>query len=222
MIHRTNYKQLRIGLASPEQILTWAEQKLPNGDIVGQTHKPERDGSFCERIFGPIKSGVCACGNYQSINNEDTSSTFCKQCGVEFTDSQVRRYQMGYIKLVCPVTHGWFSKRVPSYIANSLAKPLKELESLLFEPDEKKYLCPILGGQPTYPNLFLARPVAERPTLLRLRGLFNYEDRSWKNILPIFFSTRNYETLQKNEIATRADAIKKGLASLDLHGIVLL
>ncbi|KAH7443004.1 hypothetical protein KP509_02G012800, partial [Ceratopteris richardii] len=167
-----------------------------------KTHKPERDGSFCERIFGPIKSGVCACGNYQSINNEDTSSTFCKQCGVEFTDSRVRRYRMGYIKLACPVTHVWFSKRVPSYIANSLAKPLKELESLV------------------YCDLFLARPVAKRPTLLRLRGLFNYEDRSWKNILPIFFSTRNYETLQKNEIATGADAIKKGLASLDLHGIV--
>ncbi|KAH7433922.1 hypothetical protein KP509_07G092700, partial [Ceratopteris richardii] len=188
MIHRTNYKQLRIGLASPEQILTWAERKLPNGDTVGQTHKPERDGSFCERIFGPIKSGVCACGNYQSINNEDTSSTFCKQCGVEFTDSRVRRYRMGYIKLACPVTHVWFSKRVPSYIANSLAKPLKELESL--------------RDSNGYENLIIAY------------------NRSWKNILPIFFSTRNYETLQKNEIATGAYAIKKGLASFNLHGIV--
>lgn len=62
--------------------------------------------------------------------------------------------------------------------------------------------------------------MAERPTLLRLRGLFNYEDRSWRNILPVFFSTRNYETLQKNEIATGGDAIKKGLASLDLQRIV--
>lgn len=78
------------------------------------------------------------------------------------------------------------------------------------------------GGinQPTYPTLFLARPVAERPALLRLRGLFNYEERSWRNILPIFFSTRNYETLQKNEIATGGDAIKKGLASLDLQSLV--
>ncbi|KAH7315122.1 hypothetical protein KP509_21G035300 [Ceratopteris richardii] len=122
MIHRTNYKQLCIELASPEQILTWAERKFPNGDIVGQTHKPEWDGSLCKRIFGPIKSGVCACGNYHSINNEDTSSTFCKQCGVEFTDSRVRRYRMGYIKLACLVTDVWFSKRVPSYIANSLTK----------------------------------------------------------------------------------------------------
>nr|YP_009548222.1 RNA polymerase beta' subunit [Onychium japonicum]AYW14768.1 RNA polymerase beta' subunit [Onychium japonicum] len=212
MIHRINYQQLRIGLASPEQIRSWAERELPNGDVVGQvdqpytlhykTHKPERDGSFCERIFGPTKSGVCACGNYQSVNEEDADSKFCKHCGVEFIDSRVRRYRMGYIKLACPVTHVWFSKRIPSYIANPLAKPLKELES------------------PVYCDLFLARPVAERPALLRLRGLFNYEERSWRNILPIFFSPRNYETLQKNEIATGGDAVKKGLASLDLQSLV--
>lgn len=65
------------------------------------------------------------------------------------------------------------------------------------------------GIHSTYPNLFPARPMAERPTLLRLRGLFNYEDRSWKNILPIFFPTRNFENLQENEIATGGDAIKK-------------
>nr|YP_010969883.1 RNA polymerase beta' subunit [Pteris ensiformis]WNR49096.1 RNA polymerase beta' subunit [Pteris ensiformis] len=217
MIHRINYQQLRIGLASPEQIRSWAERELPNGDVVGQvdqpytlhykTHKPERDGLFCERIFGPTKSGVCACGNYQSVNEEEAYSKICKHCGVEFTDSRVRRYRMGYIKLACPVTHVWFLKRIPSYIANLLAKPLKELESLVY--------C-----DTAYPTLFLARPVAERPALLRLRGLFNYEERSWRNMLPIFFSTRNYETLQKNEIATGGDAIKKGLASLDLQSLV--
>nr|YP_009547199.1 RNA polymerase beta' subunit [Pentagramma triangularis]AYW14855.1 RNA polymerase beta' subunit [Pentagramma triangularis] len=212
MIHRTNYQQLRIGLASPEHILSWAERELPNGDVVGQvdqpytlhykTHKPERNGSFCERIFGPIRSGICACGNYRSVSSEEKYSRFCKHCGVEFTDSRVRRYRMGYVKLACPVTHVWFLKRIPSYIANLLAKPLKELESLV------------------YCDLFLARPVAERPTILRLRGLFNYEDRSWRNILPTFLSTRNYETLQRNEIATGGDAIKKGLASLDLQSFL--
>nr|YP_011030789.1 RNA polymerase beta' subunit [Hiya brooksiae]WQT71167.1 RNA polymerase beta' subunit [Hiya brooksiae] len=212
MIHRTNYQQLRIGLASPEQIRSWAERELPNGDVVGQvdqpytlhhkTHKPERDGSFCERIFGPIKSGVCACGNYRSVDNEGEYFNFRKHCGVEFTDSRVRRYRMGYIKLACPVTHVWFSKRIPSYIANPPAKPLKEPES------------------PVYCDVFLARPVAERPTPLRLRGLFNYEDRSWRNILPTFFSTRNFETLQGNEIATGGDAAKKGLASLDPQSVM--
>nr|WVH13667.1 RNA polymerase beta' subunit [Tectaria coadunata] len=216
MIHRANYQQLRIGLASPEQIRGWAERKLPNGDVVGQvdqpytlhhkTHKPERDGSFRERILGPIKSGVCACGNYRSVDNEEEDSNFCKHCGVEFIDSRVRRYRMGYIKLACPVTHVWFLKRIPSYVANLLAKPLKEPESPVYRD--------------TYPNLFLARPVAERPNLLRLRGLFNYEDRSWRNMLPAFFSTRNYETLRGNEIATGGDAVKKGLTSLDPQTVI--
>nr|YP_010466171.1 RNA polymerase beta chain [Haplopteris ensiformis]UQV94620.1 RNA polymerase beta chain [Haplopteris ensiformis] len=209
MIHRINYPQLRIGLASSEQIRGWAERELPNGDVVGQvdqpytlhykTHKPERDGLFCERIFGPIKSGVCACGNYRSISDEGEYSRFCKHCGVEFTDSRVRRYRMGYVKLACPVTHVWFLKRIPSYIANLLAKPLKELESLV------------------YCDLFLARPVSWRPTILRLRGLFNYEDQSWKNLLPTFFSNQNYEMIQRNEIATGGNAIEEGLASLNLQ-----
>nr|YP_009549263.1 RNA polymerase beta' subunit [Vittaria graminifolia]AYW16412.1 RNA polymerase beta' subunit [Vittaria graminifolia] len=213
MIHRINYPQLRIGLASSEQIRGWAERELPNGDVVGQvdqpytlhykTHKPERDGLFCERIFGPIKSGVCACGNYHSISDEGEYSRFCKHCGVEFTDSRVRRYRMGYIKLACPVTHVWFLKRIPSYIANPLAKPLKELESPVY--------CDI------YPNLFLARPVAGRPTILRLRGLINYEDQSWRSLLAIFFSAQNFGMIQRNEIATGGDAIEQGLASLNLQ-----
>nr|YP_009547635.1 RNA polymerase beta' subunit [Antrophyum semicostatum]AYW16238.1 RNA polymerase beta' subunit [Antrophyum semicostatum] len=209
MIHRINYPQLRIGLASSDKIRSWVERELPNGDVVGQvdqpytlhykTHKPERDGPFCERIFGPIKSGVCACGNYRFINDEGESSRFCKHCGVEFTDSRVRRYRMGYVKLACPVTHVWFLKRTPSYIANLLAKPLKELESLV------------------YCDLFLARPVAGRPTILRLRGLINYEDQSWRSLLPTFFSNRNYDMIQRNEIATGGDAVEQGLASLNLQ-----
>uniref|UniRef100_A0AB39U2N9 DNA-directed RNA polymerase subunit beta' n=1 Tax=Ophioglossum hongii TaxID=3238578 RepID=A0AB39U2N9_9MONI len=217
MIHQKNYRQLRIQLASPEQICSWAERTLPDGEIVGEvtqphtihykTHKPERDGLFCERIFGPVKSGVCACGDYQAVENEEESPKFCKQCGVEFTESRVRRYRMGYIKLACPVTHVWYLKRLPSCIANLLAKPLKELESLVY--------CDI-----THPNLFLARPIANKPTLLRLRGLFDYEDQSWKEILPSFLSTRGFGTFQGREIATGGDAVGKQLAGLDLQTVM--
>jgi DNA-directed RNA polymerase beta' subunit len=114
MIHREKYQHLRIRLASSEQIRSWAERILPNGELVGQvtkpytlhykTHKPEKDGLFCERIFGPIKSGLCACGKYQTI---EKYPKFCEQCGVEFIESRVRRYRMGYIKLACSVTHVW-------------------------------------------------------------------------------------------------------------------
>lgn len=206
MIHRQKYQHLQIRLASPEQIRSWAERSLPNGEVVGQvtkpytlhykTHKPEKDGLFCERIFGPIKSGICACGKYQTI---EKYSKFCEQCGVEFIESRVRRYQMGYIELACPVTHVWYLKRLPSYIANLLAKPLKELESLV------------------YCDLFLARPILEKPTLLKLRGLFKYEDQSWREIFPRFFSSRGFEAFQIREIATGGDAIKKQLSNLDLQ-----
>nr|YP_009679080.1 RNA polymerase beta [Teucrium mascatense]QDF64436.1 RNA polymerase beta [Teucrium mascatense] len=142
MIDRHKHQQLRIGLVSSQQISAWATKILPNGEIVGEvtkpstfhykTNKPEKDGLFCERIFGPIKSGICACGNYRVIGDEKEDPKFCEQCGVEFVDSRIRRYQMGYIKLACPVTHVWYLKRLPSFIANLLDKPLKELEGLVY------------------------------------------------------------------------------------------
>ncbi len=142
MIDRYKHQQLRIGSVSPQQICAWATKILPNGERVGEvtkpytfhykTNKPEKDGLFCERIFGPIKSGICACGNYRVVGDEKEDPKFCEQCGVEFVDSRVRRYQMGYIKLACPVTHVWYLKRLPSYIANLLDKPLKELEGLVY------------------------------------------------------------------------------------------
>nr|YP_010881241.1 RNA polymerase beta' subunit [Fossombronia foveolata]WIA67194.1 RNA polymerase beta' subunit [Fossombronia foveolata] len=212
MIYRKKYQHLRIGLASPEQIRDWAERVLPNGEIVGRvtkpytlhykTHKPERDGLFCERIFGPVKSGVCACGKFRGIANKKDNIEFCEQCGVDFTESRIRRYRMGYIELACPVTHVWYLKRLPSCIANLLAEPLKELESLV------------------YCDLFLARPSTKKPTPLKLRGLFKYEDQSWRDILPCFFSPRGFGAFRNREIATGGDAIKRQLTDLDLRDVI--
>nr|YP_009434494.1 RNA polymerase beta [Bergenia scopulosa]ATE89470.1 RNA polymerase beta [Bergenia scopulosa]WJH15104.1 RNA polymerase beta' subunit [Bergenia purpurascens] len=212
MIDRYKHQQLRIGLVSPQQISAWANKILPNGEIVGEvtkpytfhykTNKPEKDGLFCERIFGPIKSGICACGNYRVIGDEKEDPKFCEQCGVEFVDSRVRRYQMGYIKLACPVTHVWYLKRLPSYIANLLDKPLKELEGLV------------------YCDFSFARPIAKKPTFLRLRGLFEYEIQSWKYSIPLFFTTQGFDTFRNREISTGAGAIREQLADLDLRLII--
>nr|YP_011034510.1 RNA polymerase beta' subunit [Goeppertia makoyana]WRI58214.1 RNA polymerase beta' subunit [Goeppertia makoyana] len=206
MIDRYKHEQLRIGLVSPQQIKAWANKILPNGEIVGEvtkpytfcynTNKPEKDGLFCERISGPIKSGFCACGNYRVIGAE---KQFCEQCGVEFVDSRIRRYQMGYIKLACPVTHVWYLRRLPSYIANLLDKPLKELEGL------------------AYCDFSFARPVAKKPTFLRLRGFFEYEIQSRKYSIPLFFTTRGFETFRNREISTGAGAIREQLADSDLR-----
>nr|YP_011009405.1 RNA polymerase beta' subunit [Phlomoides ornata]WPV77312.1 RNA polymerase beta' subunit [Phlomoides ornata] len=212
MIDRYKHQQLRIGLVSPQQISAWATKILPNGEIVGEvtkpytfhykTNKPEKGGLFCERIFGPIKSGICACGNYRVIGDEKEDPRFCEQCGVEFVDSRIRRYQMGYIKLACPVTHVWYLKRLPSYIANLLDKPLKELEGLV------------------YCDFSFARPITKKPTFLRLRGLFEYEIQSWKYSIPLFFTTQGFDTFRNREISTGASAIREQLADLDLRIIL--
>nr|UDL72447.1 RNA polymerase beta' subunit [Teucrium racemosum] len=216
MIDRHKHQQLRIGLVSPQQISAWATKILPNGEIVGEvtkpstfhykTNKPEKDGLFCERIFGPIKSGICACGNYRVIGDEKEDPKFCEQCGVEFVDSRIRRYQMGYIKLACPVTHVWYLKRLPSFIANLLDKPLKELEGLVY--------CDV------YPNFSFAGPITKKPTFLRLRGLFEYEIQSWKYSIPLFFTTQGFDTFRNREISTGAGAIREQLADLDLRIIL--
>nr|YP_010144684.1 RNA polymerase beta' subunit [Berberis weiningensis]YP_010529507.1 RNA polymerase beta' subunit [Berberis poiretii]YP_010529709.1 RNA polymerase beta' subunit [Berberis thunbergii]YP_010529911.1 RNA polymerase beta subunit [Berberis wilsoniae]QQL93300.1 RNA polymerase beta' subunit [Berberis weiningensis]UXW91600.1 RNA polymerase beta' subunit [Berberis poiretii]UXW91802.1 RNA polymerase beta' subunit [Berberis thunbergii]UXW92004.1 RNA polymerase beta subunit [Berberis wilsoniae] len=216
MIDRYKHQQLRIGSVSPQQISAWANKILPNGEMVGEvtkpytfhykSNKPEKDGLFCERIFGPIKSGICACGNYRVIGDKKEDPKFCEQCGVEFVDSRVRRYQMGYIKLACPVTHVWYLKRLPSYIANLLDKPLKELEGLVY--------CDV------YPNFSFARPVAKKPTFLRLRGSFEYEIQSWKYSIPLFFTTQGFDTFRNREISTGAGAIREQLADLDLRLII--
>nr|YP_010829205.1 RNA polymerase beta' subunit [Silene graminifolia]WFF47568.1 RNA polymerase beta' subunit [Silene graminifolia] len=212
MIDQYKHQQLRIGLVSPKQINAWATKILPNREIVGEVtkpstfnykiNKPEKDGLFCERIFGPIKSGICACGNYREIRNEKEDPQFCEQCGVEFVDSRIRRYQMGYIKLACPVTHVWYLKRLPSYIANFLDKPLKELEGLV------------------YCDFSFARPIAKKPTFLRLRGLFEYEIQSWKYSIPLFFTTQGFDAFRNREISTGAGAIREQLADLDLRTII--
>nr|YP_009769999.1 RNA polymerase beta' subunit [Genista tinctoria]QIT00701.1 RNA polymerase beta' subunit [Genista tinctoria] len=212
MIDQYKHQQLRIGLVSPQQISAWAKKILPNGEIVGEvtkpytfhykTNKPEKGGLFCERIFGPIKSGICACGNYRVIGDKKDDKQFCEQCGVEFVDSRIRRYKMGYIKLACPVTHVWYLKRLPSYIANLLDKSLKELEGLV------------------YCDFSFARPVVKKPTFLRLRGSFEYEIQSWKYNIPLFFTTPGFDIFRNREISSGAGAIREQLADLDLRILI--
>ena len=118
------FNYLKIKLASPFRILQWANRKLPNGQFVGEvqksetinyrTFKPEMDGLFCERIFGPSKSLECACGKYKRVRYE---GLICERCGVELTESRVRRHRMGYINLIYPVTHVWYINSRPNFMA---------------------------------------------------------------------------------------------------------
>ncbi|NEP18541.1 MAG: DNA-directed RNA polymerase subunit gamma [Leptolyngbya sp. SIO4C1] len=133
------FDYVKIGLASPERIRQWGERTLPNGMLVGEvtkpetinyrTLKPEMDGLFCERIFGPAKDWECHCGKYKRVRHR---GIVCERCGVEVTESRVRRHRMGYIKLAAPVAHVWYLKGIPSYIAILLDMPLRDVEQIVY------------------------------------------------------------------------------------------
>ncbi len=133
------FDYVKIGLASPERIRDWGERTLPNGTVVGEvtkpetinyrTLKPEMDGLFCERIFGPAKDWECHCGKYKRVRHR---GIVCERCGVEVTESRVRRHRMGYIKLAAPVAHVWYLKGIPSYIAILLDMPLRDVEQIVY------------------------------------------------------------------------------------------
>ncbi|HEY9623552.1 MAG TPA: DNA-directed RNA polymerase subunit gamma [Crinalium sp.] len=133
------FDYVKIGLASPERIRQWGERTLPNGMVVGEvtkpetinyrTLKPEMDGLFCERIFGPAKDWECHCGKYKRVRHR---GIVCERCGVEVTESRVRRHRMGYIKLAAPVAHVWYLKGIPSYMAILLDMPLRDVEQIVY------------------------------------------------------------------------------------------
>jgi DNA-directed RNA polymerase subunit beta' len=135
----TKFDYVKIGIASPERIKQWGERSLPNGTMVGEvtkpetinyrTLKPEMDGLFCERIFGPAKDWECHCGKYKRVRHR---GIVCERCGVEVTESRVRRHRMGYIKLAAPVAHVWYLKGIPSYLSILLDMPLRDVEQIVY------------------------------------------------------------------------------------------
>ena len=126
----SEYVGVRIGLASPEKILEWSFGEVKKPETINyRTFKPERDGLFCARIFGPIKDWECLCGKYKRIKFKNIT---CEKCGVTVTESRVRRERMGHIELANPVAHIWFLKSLPSRLANLLDIPLKKLEAVLY------------------------------------------------------------------------------------------
>jgi len=134
-----HFDYVRITLASPERIRSWGQRTLPNGQVVGEvtkpetinyrTLKPEMDGLFCERIFGPAKDWECHCGKYKRVRHR---GIVCERCGVEVTESRVRRHRMGYIKLAAPVSHVWYLKGIPSYVAIILDMALRDVEQIVY------------------------------------------------------------------------------------------
>ncbi len=127
---KSNFTQISIGLASPEEILERSSGEVLKPETINyRTYKPERDGLFCERIFGPVKDYECHCGKYKRIRYR---GIVCDRCGVEVTEKKVRRERMGHISLVVPVAHIWYFRSLPNKIGYLLGLPSKKLDAIIY------------------------------------------------------------------------------------------
>lgn len=180
------FDYIRVSIASPERVLKWSFGEVTKPETINyRTLKPERDGLFCERIFGPSKDWECYCGKYKRVRHK---GIICERCGVEVTDSKVRRHRMGHIKLAAPVSHIWFLKGIPSYLGLLLDMSLKDLEQVIYF---NNYVV-IDGGESSFKKY-------------QLLGEEEFED----------YLMENEETTLK--VGIGAEAIKELLAELNIR-----
>ena len=178
------FDYIRISIASPERILKWSYGEVTKPETINyRTLKPERDGLFCERIFGPTKDWECYCGKYKRVRHK---GIICERCGVEVTDSKVRRHRMGHINLAAPVSHIWFLKGIPSYLGLLLDMTLKDLEQVIY-----------------FNNYVVIDPADSPFKKFQLLSEEEYED----------FIMENEES--KLEVGIGAEAIKKLLSEIN-------
>ena len=195
------FDYVKINLASPQRIKKWGERELPNGQIVGEvtkpetinyrTLKPEMDGLFCERIFGPVKDWECHCGKYKRVRYK---GIVCERCGVEVVESKVRRHRMGYVQLAAPVTHVWYLKSLPSYIAILLDIPLKDVEQIVY-----------------FNSYVVTRP--GNCSSLKYKQLLSEDE--WIDIEDQLYQEESY--IYGVEVGIGAEAIQKLLKDIDLE-----
>nr|YP_009393923.1 RNA polymerase b'-subunit [Polysiphonia sertularioides]ARW62485.1 RNA polymerase b'-subunit [Polysiphonia sertularioides] len=198
------FDYIKISLASPDKIRSWGERTLPNGQVVGEvtkpetinyrTLKPEMDGLFCERIFGPVKDWECHCGKYKRFRYK---GIVCERCGVEITESKVRRNRMAYIELAAPVTHVWYLKGSTSYIALALDLTVKEVEKIVY-----------------FHSYIVIKP--GNNTNLEYKQLL--EGYEWRTLEDNLYN--NYNDSSDIEVGIGAEAIYKLLKDIDLANTV--
>src|SRR5437588_4107556 len=130
MADASTFSKIRIGIASPDEIFRWSKGEVKKPETINyRTFKPERDGLFCERIFGPVKDWECHCGRYKKVKFK---GIICDRCGVEVTRSKVRRERMGHVELAAPVCHIWYLKGVPSPLSLILDISPRLLEKVIY------------------------------------------------------------------------------------------
>ena len=172
---KTNFSKITIGLASPEEILEKSSGEVLKPETINyRTYKPERDGLFCERIFGPVKDYECHCGKYKRIRYK---GTVCDRCGVEVTEKKVRRERMGHIRLVVPVAHIWYFRSLPNKIGYLLGLPSKKLDAVIYYERYVVIQPGVLRGEKIDPNGPESKNGLQELDLLTEEQYFNLLDK---------------------------------------------
>src|SRR5947207_766773 len=165
-----DYGAVRISLASPHDIRSWSFGEVKKPETINyRTYRPEKDGLFCERIFGPEKDWECACGKYRGMKYK---GMICDRCGVKVTHSRVRRKRMGHIELAAPVVHIWFFKSMPSRLGALLNMKTSSLEKVIYFQD---YVVLDPGDTPLRPNQLLTEEEARQARAKYGEGSFEVE-----------------------------------------------
>ncbi len=220
----SDFKSIKLKLASPDEILNWSYGEVTKPETINyRTQRAEKDGLFCQKIFGPEKDWECACGKYRRIRYK---GIICDKCGVEVTRATVRRERMGHISLTVPVSHIWFLRGVPSKIGLVLDRSVQDLEKIIYfagyiitkineeernkviEAIKKEYKKKLKGGQ--------AKKLREQrdAAIREVRGLYQYEILS-----EIEYRNFSLKYSQVFEAGTGADTLCQFFAKLNFAAL---
>ena len=208
---KNNFTKITIGLASPEEILENSYGEVTKPETINyRTYKPERDGLFCERIFGPTRDYECACGKYKRIRYK---GIVCDRCGVEVTEKKVRRDRSGHIELVVPVAHIWYFRSLPNKIGYLLGMPTKKLDAVIYY---EKYVV-------IQPGVLAGRKDSEGLELLGSQRYDLLSEEEYMNLVDNYLDPNNdlLEDTDPNKFIAKmgAEAIYDLLAGLDLDAL---
>ena len=211
---RTGFTKISIGLASPDEIMAISSGEVLKPETINyRSYKPERDGLFCERIFGPTKDYECHCGKYKRIRYK---GIVCERCGVEVTEKKVRRERMGHIKLVVPVAHIWYLRSLPSKMAALLGIPTKKLDSVIYY---EKYLVVRAGA---LEGVEIGEKHDTDKTRIPIENSMLLDEEQYeqvRNLIPEDNDQLEADDPQKVIVKMGAEAVYDLLAAIDLDAL---
>jgi DNA-directed RNA polymerase subunit beta' len=203
---KNGFTRISIGLASPDEIMRISSGEVLKPETINyRTYKPERDGLFCERIFGPTKDYECHCGKYKRIRYK---GIVCERCGVEVTEKKVRRERMGHIRLVVPVTHIWYLRSLPSKMAALLGVPTKKLDSVVYYEKYIVLRAGVLAGQEIDDEIVQDKMLLDEDQYIELLGRLPQDNQLLDDADPDKFIAK-----------MGAEAIEELLTGLDLDAL---